>query len=60
MLVDRWMGYNSQVFNVGNLRRIRKETTDQTAMFFDPRNNQAKQTREQVCWTCMERRFRKR
>jgi hypothetical protein len=42
------MGYNTQVFNVGNLRRQRKETNEHTAQFFDPNNTQAKSTREQV------------
>eukprot|EP00124_Ichthyophonus_hoferi_P004135 Ihof_evm3s419 gene=Ihof_evmTU3s419 len=45
----RWMGYNCQVFNVGNLRRIRKHTTNQhNANFFDPSNECAKQQRDQL------------
>ena len=48
-LLPRWMGYYTQVFNVGNLRRMRKETSGDTADFFDPNNAQAKMTRERVC-----------
>eukprot|EP01134_Creolimax_fragrantissima_P007836 CFRG7836T1 len=43
----RWMGYDTEVFNVGNLRRERKaEAQEHSAKFFDPNNANAKNQRD--------------
>eukprot|EP00123_Amoebidium_parasiticum_P004673 comp15963_c0_seq1/m.13371 comp15963_c0_seq1/g.13371 ORF comp15963_c0_seq1/g.13371 comp15963_c0_seq1/m.13371 type:complete len:743 (-) comp15963_c0_seq1:57-2285(-) len=51
----RWMGYQCQIFNAGNLRRQRSgESEEQDASFFAADNQEAKKLREKLAADVLE------
>lgn len=48
-----WLQYETRVFNVGNMRRV-CDTSDQSAKFFDPNNQDNKRMRDEIAMSVLE------
>jgi 6-phosphofructo-2-kinase len=51
-----WLQYKTEVFNVGNMRRVCEVSGpyDQSANFFDPNNRDMKRVRDEIALSVLE------